>query len=355
MSALRFAAAPGAIILFSLPEAVCYLKPMVRRLVLIIALLACGLIAVAVRADTFNLVNGETVTGEVLVTSANDAGAQLKVGEGEYKRVSWASFSQEDLKKFARIPKLQAFVEPFIVISPEEKIKKTQPPPMRQPPRLERPRAISLFGAMLSSGPGFLMLLVLYAANLYAAYEVSIFRGHPAALVCGVSAVLPLAGPIIFLCRRTQMPAVEQTWEVEPAPAPSAEAAAGTAPATDELNPMHADGAMAPAGLHLAHTETPKEAASLPASTRYQRGQFTFNRRFIETKFAGFFGVVRRDADRDMVLVIKSARGEYLGQRISRIASNDLHLQVQKGAATEEVMIPFQDIQEIVVKHKDAK
>ena len=42
-------------------------------------------------------------------------------------------------------------------------------------------------------------------------------------------------------------------------------------------------------------------------------------------------------------------------QRISRIAANDLHLQVQKGAATEEVMIPFQDIQEIVLQHKDAK
>jgi hypothetical protein len=133
---------------------------MVRRLLLIVALLACGLVAAAVRADTFNLVNGETVTGEVLVPSANDAGAQIKVGDGEYKRVSWANFSQEDLKKFARIPKLEPFVDPFIVISPEEKIKKTEVA-LKQPPRLERPHAISLFGAMLGSGPGFLMLLVL--------------------------------------------------------------------------------------------------------------------------------------------------------------------------------------------------
>jgi hypothetical protein len=354
MSALRIPVAPLAAIFLSLPEALCYLKPMVRRLFLIIALMACGLIAAALRADTFTLLSGETVTGEVLVPSANDAGAQIKVGDGEYKRVSWASFSQEDLKKFARIPKLEAFVEPFILITPEEKIKKTQPPPIKQPPRLELPHA-SLLGAMLGSGPGFLMLVLLYAANLYAAYEVSIFRAQPTGLVCGVSAVLPLAGPIIFLCRRTQMPVAEQTWEPEPAPAPAAEATGEAAPAADALNPMQADGAVHPAKLHLAHTEPAKEASDLPASTRYQRGQFTFNRRFIETKFAGFFGVVRRDADRDMVLVIKSARGEYIGQRISRIAANDLHLQVQKGAASEEVMIPFQDIQEIVLKHKDAK
>jgi hypothetical protein len=324
--------------------------PMVRRFCLVMALLACGLIAGPVRADTFKLTSGETLTGEVLVTSANDAGAQVKVGEGEYKRVSWASFSQEDLKKFAQIPKLQPFVEPFIEISPEEKIKKTEVA-IKQPPRLERPPARSLFGALLSSGPGFLILLLLYAANIYAAYEVSIFRAQPAALVCGVSAVLPLAGPIIFLSMHTRMLPAEQTWE--PAPAAAAEAGAGAG--AEAVNPMQAEGAAHPTGLKLAHFEPEKEAPGLPATTTFQRGQFTFNRRFFETKFPGFFGVIRRDADRDMLLVIKSSRGEYLGQRISRIAANDLHLQVQRGHASEEVTIPFVEIQEIRLKHKDAK
>ena len=94
---------------------------------------------------------------------------------------------------------------------------------------------------------------------------------------------------------------------------------------------------------------------AIPQTVTYQRGQFTFNRRFFETKFPNFFGVVRRDADRDMVLVVKSSRGEYTGQRISRIAANDLHLQVQRGHATEEVMIPFVEVQEVRLKHKDAK
>jgi hypothetical protein len=155
----------------------------------------------------------------------------------------------------------------------------------------------------------------------------------------------------------TKMPAAERPAEAEAAASAAlvTEAAAVGAPAGDALNPMQTDGAAHPASLHLAHAETAKEASNLPASTKFQRGQFTFNRRFFETKFPGFFGVVRRDAERDMVLVIKSARGEYIGQRISRIAANDLHLQVQKGAVSEEVMIPFQDIQEIVLKHKDAK
>jgi hypothetical protein len=43
-----------------------------------------------------------------------------------------------------------------------------------------------------------------------------------------------------------------------------------------------------------------------------------------------------------------------VGQRISRIAANDIHLTVQKGPVSEEVMVPFTEIQEIQLKHKDA-
>ena len=321
---------------------------MVRRFCFVMAFLACGLIAGPVRADTFKLVSGETLTGEMLVASANDAGAKIKVGEGEYKTVSWASFPQEDLKKFAQIPKLQSFVEPFIEISHEEKVKKTEVI-IKPPPRLERPPARSLFGALFSSGPGFFILLLLYAANIYAAFEISIFRAQPAALVCGVSAVLPVAGPVMFLSMPARRPPAEEPRE--PAPAAAAEAGGGA----DVVNPMQAEGAAHPTGLKLAHSEMEKEESGLPATTTFQRGQYTFNRRFFETKFPGFFGVVRRDADRDMVLVIKSARGEYFGQRISRIAANDLHLLVHRGHASEEVMIPFQEIQEIHLKHKSAK
>jgi hypothetical protein len=331
---------------------------MVRSLCLIIALVGCGLLAAAAHADTFKFNNGESLTGEMLTSSANDAGVLIKVGEDKYERVQWTSFSQEDLKKFAKVQKLAPLVEPFIEISQDEKLKKTEVT-LKEPPRLERPAPQSLLGALGSSGLGLFTLLLLYAANIYAGYEVSIFRARPTALVCGVSAVLPLAGPIIFLSLPTKIAPAEETWETTPE---AAEAGA----VADAVNPMQAAGAEHPTGLRLAGSE-PSDAVqlgqfeggeqkpALPPTTTYQRGQFTFNRRFIETKFPGFFGVVRRDADRDMVLVIKSTRGEYDGQRISRIAANDLHLQVRRGHASEEVMIPFVEIQEIRLRHKDAK
>lgn len=332
-----------------------------RSCCLILGLWICGWFAFAARADTFQLTTGETVTGELLAGSANEDGVQIKVGENDYKKVLWTSFSQDDLKKLSSVPKLGPLVEPFIEISPQEKRQRTEVK-IKPPPRLERPPPQSFFGALFASGLGLFIVLLVYAANVYAGYEVAIFRAQPPPLVCGLSAipVLGFAVPIIYLCLPTKLPA--QAVEEIPAAQPAAEAAspAGRATAapvaaggTDSDNPMAAEGVEHPSGLKLAHAPEPAKAA-LPPTTTYQRGQFTFNRRFFETKFPGFFGVVRRDADRDMVLLMKCARGEYVGQRISRIAANDLHLQVQKGQATEEVMVPFVEIKEIQLKHKDA-
>src|SRR5208282_4108974 len=192
---------------------------------------------------------------------------------------------------------------------------------IKRPERLERPEAHSLLGALASTGLGLMLLLALYAGNLYAAYEISIFRARPTGLVCGVSAVAPVIGPIIFLSMPTKVQPGEPAQEIVAEAPPE-----GAEPAQAEVNPMHVEGAAHPGGLHLAHTEAAPDKPAGPQSVTFQRGQFTFNRRFFETKFPNFFGVVRRDADRDMVLVIKAARGSYTGQRIARIAANDLHL-----------------------------
>ncbi len=324
----------------------------------IIGLLLCGLVGGIARAETYKLADGQDLVGEVLPSSATDQGVEVKVGDGEYKKVAWGSFSQEDLKRFSRNSKLEAFVEPFIEVTVQEKLKRTEVN-IKEPARLELPARRSLLGAICSSGLGLLILLCLYAANVYAGYEVAIFRAQPVPLVCGVAAVLPVAGPIIFLSMKTRIEPSEQSAVPAPEAAPENKPAAVTAPApgaADELNPMQADGVAHPSALKLAHQDSERDQkGSLPPATTFQRGQFTFNRRFFETKFSGFFGVVRRDAEKDMVLVIKSTRGEYVGQRISRIAANDLHLQVQRGPASEEVVIPFQEIQQIQLRHKDAK
>lgn len=308
----------------------------------------CGLLLGIARAETFQLNDGQTVSGEVIAASANESGLQLRIEEGKYERIPWAKFSQEDLKKLSQNPKIEALVEPFIEVSQEEKIKRTEVP-IKEVPRLKRPEAQSLLGAMFSSSVGLTVLFLLYAANLYAGYEVSIFRSQPAALVCGVSAVLPVIGPIIFLSMPTKKLKSEDELEAEAAAAalPTSTFAMPVAEAAPE-EPQAGGG-----GLRLSRAE-PGAAAGIPETQIFQRGAFTFNRRFFETKFSGFFGVVRREAEKDLVLVIKSARGTYAGERVTRITGNDLHLQIQRGGASEEVMIPFSDVQEVQLKHVKA-
>jgi hypothetical protein len=341
---------------------ICYGNSLVRSFCLIVALFATLAFAGFLRADTYQLTSGDTVNGEVLPTSANDAGVSVKVGEGEYKKVPWDSFSQEDLRKFRDNPKLANYVEPFIVITAEERAKKTEVPNLKQPTRLPRPAAQSLLGAMLSSGLGLFLLLVVYGATIYAGYEVAIFRAQSVPLVAGLSAI-PLLGvlaPIIFLAMPTKVQPIEQTWETQPSTRPEAPEVVN--PMQGEATQQHPAGH--PAGLRLADSAPPSTATpsaatadakpTLPATQTFSRGQFTFNRRFIETKFAGFFGVVRHGADKDMVLIVKAARGQYICNRISRIAANDFHVEVHHGHASEEIMIPFQEIKEIQLKHKDA-
>ena len=312
-----------------------------------IALVTAWLAAVSARADTFQLLDGQSLSGDVV--SFNENGLVVRLPDGKYAdRVPWTKFSQDDLKKLGQNPKVAPLVEPFLEVSGEEHAKRPDIE-VNTPARLARPRVTSLFGALFTSGVGLLVVFLIYLANIYAAFEVSVFRSQPRVLVCGLAAI-PLVGllsPIIFLSLPTR---AEQSPEEFVAPEVTAAAAQTfTVPGTPAAAPAAPVG-----GLRLNQAEGARSTASLPVTQVFQRGAYTFNRRFFETKFPGFFGIIRRDADKDMVLVVKSARGQYVGQRISRIAANDLHLTVQKGPASEEVMVPFTEIQEIQLKHKDA-
>jgi hypothetical protein len=311
-----------------------------------------GLLAVNVGADTLHLTDGSTVSGEVV--TLDDKGVVLKQSDGNYSdHIPWSKLSQADLRSFQDNPKAAQYVEPWVELTQEDKAKRTEIV-VKEVPHSQRPNRGSLLGAMVGSGMGVFLLLVLYAGNLYAAYEVSIFRGRSAGTVCGLAAVAPVIGPIIFLCLASPAAsrlASKPPEEWRPPSEEFAEAAVAEVVATAE-----APQAEAAAGAAAAEPGAPAPAAApaLPPTKSYLRGQYTFNRRFFETQMPGFFGVVRGGADKDMVLSIRSARGTHVGQRIQRITANELHLQVQKQSASEEVLIPFVEIQEVQLKHKDA-
>lgn len=302
-----------------------------------LVLLCC--VSLTTWAETFKLADGTTVEGEIVLPAKADA-LQVRLGGGKYERIPWEKLSQETLQQLKANAAVAQFVTPLIEVPEEEKIRKTEV--VIQPiPRLERPAKSSVIGGLFHSSVGLMVLLLIYAANIYAGYELAVVRAYPPLMGCGIAAVAPVIGPIIFLCMPTRLASATETTLVEAAAATQAHAAG-----VHETAAAHA----AQSPLHIAAPTAPEATSNVPEPQVFKRGQFTFNRRFIETKFPGFFGIARREADKEMILVIKTSRGTQTATRISRIAANDMHVETPHG----EVQVPFADIQEVTLKHKDA-
>ena len=301
-----------------------------------------GSLLLAAGADSYQLADGSSVSGDVV--KYDDNGVLIRTPADTYTNVTWTMFSQGALSQLAQNPKIKPFVSPF-VIPPAPPRARTEIK-VHEVSRLAEPPQGPLLTSLFSSSVGLVVLFLIYGANLFAAMEIAVFRARPVGMVMGVAAVLPILGPIIFL-------SLPSPAEPVPEAAPAAEATAAGAPGAAPISPSSL--VQPPGGIHIATSSwQPSTTAEKPAAQVFQRGQFMFNRRFFETKFPNFFGVIRRETDKDMVLLVKTPRGLFEVNRITRIAPNELHFEVLQGAARQEVMVPFGEIQEIQLKHKDA-
>jgi hypothetical protein len=324
----------------------------VRKLLWTIAgLWLCGLLAAAA-AESFPLADGTTVGGDIV--SFNDNGIIFRTGDDKYtERMPWLKFSQDGLKQLAQNPKIDPFVEPFIALASAERPPKPEVR-INEVPRLDRSSPASLFGGLFSSGVGLMALLLIYAANLYAGYEIARFRARPMGIVIGTAAVAPIVGPVVFLA----LPGLRApTMSAEEA---RVEKAAERTPAETEPHRFAVQGQKQEEEIHIVAGSWEAGAAPTPPPTSqpeteiFQRGQFMFNRRFFETKFSGLFGIVRQEADKNKVLQVKTAHTLFVAERITRISASEVHFEVLRGDSRQEVMVPFAEIQEVQLKHKGA-
>jgi hypothetical protein len=321
-----------------------------RRIVITLICWTAMTAAVAT-AGTFPLVDGSKMVGTP--ESINDNGVVFQLENGDYSpRIGWDKLTTEALKELmaeAKKDNERALLEPFQPLvenlaqeaakRKEIVIKPIQPP--------DRPKHGEGIVAFFGSPVGWLMLLVLYGANIFAAYEVSVYRRQPAGRVCGLAAI-PFFGvlsPIIYGAMPTRVPPPEilETAPLEEVTAAGPEGAASA-------------GAPAPEAGARAYEAAPTAvapAAALPEPVFFRRGEFSFNRRFFETKFAGFFRVIPSEAEKDLVLVIQAARGNFVGRRISRITPNELYLETVKNNVSAEEAIPLVEIAEVQIRHKD--
>jgi hypothetical protein len=300
---------------------------------------------------TLKLKDGSEIAGQVGGSTFNRDGVAIMI-DGRYQaRTRWDKFSQDALRQLAQFDKAKAFVAPLLEeASPEVKEqeevkarKEARAIPIKPVEnRLERPKAPSRFLALFVTPVGIVLFLLMYGGNIYAAYEIAVFKNRPVALVCTVAALVPVLGSVLFFC----LPAVK----IKSAEEIAAEAATAAALAEAEAPVVEA----AAVEEVAAPVEEAPAAPLYPPTTAFKRGQFIFNRRFFESKFAPYFKPVLGDQEKDMFIILRTARGEFVGHRFSKAEQNEVYLQINKAGASEEVMIPFVEVNEIIIKHKDA-
>lgn len=286
-------------------------------------------------AENLTLKDGASVAGDIVKFDDYDVMIHSTAGD-TYTNVPWSRFSQESLKQLATIPKFRALAEPFI--EPTAAARPAKPEiAVKEVKRLPSPDQLhpSLLGGLLHSSLGLFLLLLIYAANLYAAFEVAVVRGKPIGLVIGLSAVLPVVGPIVFLSQPMTV-ASEET--ATPGGAAEAPAADGSVPSAgqEEIQIVAASWQAAP--------EEKK-----PQPQVFSRGAFTFNKRFIETKFAAYIGEPKGDA-LNWSMEIKALKDTFAVARIRQVGAAEVILDTPNGSVT----IPFADIQEVRLLPKSA-
>jgi hypothetical protein len=93
----------------------------------------------------------------------------------------------------------------------------------------------------------------------------------------------------------------------------------------------------------------PSQEEKKPQPQVFSRGAFTLNKRFIETKFAGFIGEPKGDA-LNFSMEIKTLKQTIAVESIKQVAANEAILETPTGQLT----LPLADILEIKLTPKSA-
>jgi hypothetical protein len=325
----------------------------------LILICVLALAAGAATAGTYKFTDGTQILGEPISLTEN--GVVFKQSDDTVlPRYTWDKLTPDAIKTLyseVKAPRDRALLQPLMDILPEEtpKVKELVVKAVVTP---ERPTQHTGIFAIFGSSLGLMIVLILYGANIFAAFQIALYRNQPVSRVCGLAAIpfFGILSPIIFIAMRPKPPSPEI---VEAASAPVAEQGiplpqAVAPPGGTSAAPARAPISMSGVAAAAAPEEAPAPAADLPAPIVFVRGEFTFNRRFFETKFPGFFRAIRAEAEKDLVLLLKTNRGDFVGRRITRITPNELYLQVFSNNATADEMIPFIEVMEVQVRHKDA-
>jgi hypothetical protein len=297
------------------------------------------LLSLSLHAASYKLIDGTVLSGEIV--TADKDGFLLKLEGGGYStKTDWGKLSDEALVEMSKQPKAHKFVEPFVVQPTEEEVR-PNPKPLKltEPARVARPEVKkSVAGALFAPG-GLFFLGLIYAANIFFAFQVAKFRWRKPVLVCGLAAVAPVVGPLVFLA----MPRWVPPEEVDA----TAEALQHTTLTVADSGPS----LVQQMGLRAGGGQGTAAVASGDLPRTFARGDFTFNRRFFETQFADFLPSASESAAAGLVMEIQTQSAQFVADKINRMNTSEVIVRVP---GADEAPIDFGAIVQITLRRKDA-
>lgn len=300
-----------------------------------------------------SLTNGDIIEGTVADVDQNGIVVRRDIG-GFARRANWMQLTQKSLKKIRRLgqtdPKryrgAAAYAEPFIEPDESKMEKNLSPGPVKGliPPPLPSSVEVASKVAAFGSGGGIGLLVAIALGSMMAGLGVAAFRESNALLVAGVSLVLPIIGPILFLVK----PKVEyedeydedEEYEYEEVETP------GGATMTDTGGGAVAG--MMPEAKKMSFAQTGSKKSGLKAQS-WTRGDTKFDRSFFQNNFPNYFKTVIGATEREFVLALKTGKREYVGQRIKRISGTDIHMELLN---SKEQKISFSEMGSVELRPK---
>ena len=295
-------------------------------------MLLAWLAVVRLGAIEVRLIDGTSLSGEI-ITADKDAFVLRLDGGGYSPRTDWGRLTDESLLLLSKHPKAGRFVEPYVTAPTAEEVKKERKPfKVADPQRVTNPQVSKgVLAALLTPG-GMFFLGLMYAANIFFGYEVARYRWRSPALVCGLSAVLPVVGPLIYLA----MPKWTPPEEVNA----TAEAMAATTLLVADSGPslVQQMGLRTGGGGIQGNTDLPRT---------FGKGEFTFNRRFFETQFGMFLPSAQASEAEGLVMEFAMASGTFLANKINRMNASEVIVQRVDG---EEAPMEYGSIQSVTLR-----
>jgi hypothetical protein len=278
------------------------------------------------------LIDGTTLSGEI-ITADKDVFVIRLEGGGYSPRTDWGKLTDESLLALSKHPKAGKFVEPYVTMPTAEDVRRERKPTKAvEPQRVTNPQVTKgVVTAILSPG-GLFFLGLMYAANIFFGFEVARYRWRSPAMVCGLSAVLPVIGPLIFLAMPKWAPP-EEVNATQEAMAATTLTVADSGPSLVQQMGLRTGGG----GI--------QSNSDLPRS--FNKGEFTFNRRFFETQFGMFLASAQPGEGDGLAMDFTTTNGQFSGNKINRMNASEVIIRRLDG---EEVPVDYATIQQVTLR-----